>query len=538
MTKDKNLKNFDNNKEKTESSDPSYDNLVVNESLNLIAKGAGIILVGTFIGSILSAIFPIIIARFYTPVEFGIYALAMTVFLFLTRISYLGLDDGCPRNISFYRGKKDYEKVKGVVDSSFQFIILSSILASVLLFLIADWLSLNIFNNENLSIPLKLLSISLPFFVLTGIIISVFRGFDRANENVYFAHILTGVGKILLVIPVIVIGLSFNYVFLAIAGNIILVFLIALIYYKIRKPKEIKIKKSKKIPVKKELLFFSLPLVFSGMAWFLLQGTDKFMIGLIMQEYDVGLYNAACTVSTYLNIFLVSIMFIYQPVGTKLFGAGKNLEIKKLYQTITKWVFLLASPVIMFVFLQPETTISILFGSEYSGAVFSLLVLFLAYTIRICLGPAGGSVIMLGKTKQLMYIVAFIAIANIVLNWLLIPIYGISGAAFATAISVLILSLLELGYLYRISRIQPIKKLYLKILCVYLFLMVFVYYIFNYLPFTFSALTKIILVVFSYILFFVLLIVFNLFREEDLLFVEIIEQKLGKRIPLIRRIIR
>jgi len=515
----------------------AYDKKLVNDSLQLIAKGTGIILTGTFIGSILAVLFPIIIARSYSPAEFGIYALAMTVFMFLAGISFLGLGDGCSRNIAYYRGKKDYKKARDIMISSFEFILISGIIFSILLFLSADWISLNLFNTYKLIRPLKILSFALPFWLLIDIIISVFRGFDQVKENVYFSHLLINVGKLLFVVPIIILGLSFNYIFYALAINIFVIFLIAIFYFKKKIPKEIKIKQSSS-SVKKDLLIFSLPLVFSGMSWFLLQATDKFMIGFFMEEYSVGLYNTACTISGYLNIFLVSIMFIYQPIGTKLYGAGKNLEIKELYKTITKWIFLIASPLIMLVFLQPEFVISLLFGAEYLGATFPLFLLFLAYTLRICLGPAGGSVIMLGKTRQLMYIVAGMAMMNIALNWFFIPIYGISGAALATGVSITILSLLELGYLYKISKIQPIKKLYVKMLGIFLFLMAVVYLIFQYLPITFSPSIKIILIIFAYILFFALLIIFNLFGEEDLLIIKLIEQKLRIRIPFIRRIIR
>jgi len=527
----------DSKTKKIDSDKQDLDIDEVNRSLQLIAKGTGIILIGTLIGTILAAIFPIVIARYYTPTEFGIYALAMTVFLFLTQISYLGLDDGCPRNIALYRGRKDSDKVGHVIISTFEFIMISGFIASVILFLSADWISLTIFKTVELARPLRLMSFAVPFWLLIGTIVSIYRGFDRSKESVYFNSLLLQGGKIFFALPVIIFGLSFDYIFYAITINIIVVFLVAAIYYQRRKPQKLNLKKSKS-PIKKELLFFSLPLVFSGMSWFLLQATDKFMIGFSMTEYNVGLYNSACTVSMYLNIFLVSVMFIYQPVGTKLFGAGKNLELKKLYQTITKWIFLAASPLIMLVFLQPNFVISFLFGKQYLGSVVPLSILFLTYAIRICLGPAGGSVIMLGKTKQLMYIVAGIAFMNIALNYFLIPIYGITGAAIATGASIITLSILEVGYLYKISNIQPMKKLYLKIMSVFLFLMAIMYLVFQYVPIQFSMFTRILLIILSYLLFFILLIVFNLFRKEDLLLIEMVEQKIGRKIPLVRRIIR
>jgi len=524
-------------KEKTARHTQAHDKKLVNDSLQVVVKGTGIVLIGTLIGSILAAIFPIIIARTYSPAEFGIYALAMTVFLFLAQISFLGLDDGCSRNIALYRSKRDYGKVKGTIVSSLEFILISGIVASTFLFLSADWISLNLFHNYELSSALKILAFGLPFWLLTGIIVIIFRGFDRSKENVFFSHILLNGGKLLFVVPIIIFGLAFKYIFYAITINIIFVFFIAVYYFKKNIPKEAKVKRSSE-SVKKELLIFSLPLVFSGMSWFILQATDKFMISFSMGEYQVGIYNAAATISSYLNIFLISIMFIYQPVGTKLYGAGKRLELKELYQTITKWIFLIASPLIMLVLLQPTSVISLLFGSEYLDALFPLLFLFLAYTIRICLGPISGSIVMLGKTRQLMYIVTSVAMANIMLNLLLIPIYGISGAALATGSSLILLSLFELIYLYKISKIQPIKKVYAKMLAIFLLAMTMVYMTLQYLPITFTTFGQIAIVLFSHLLFFALLIIFHLFGEEDLLIVNMVEKKLGIKIPFVRRIIR
>lgn len=540
MTKEEEIDcvNRKNKGKKTGDTSSVYDAILLNESLQLIAKGTGIILAGAFIGSALAAIFPIILARFYSPAEFGIYVLTMTVFLLLVPIFSLGLGNGCSRNIAFHRGKKDYKKVKDVIVSSFELVTVSGIAASIFLFLSADWISLNIFNTEGLIMPLKVISFALPFWLIIDIIVNIFRGFDRTKESVYFYNFLMDGGKLIFIVPVVILGLSFNYIFYALVANIIVVFFIASFYFKRKIPEEIKNRRSEKSTVKKDLLVFSLPLVISGMSLLLIQSTDKFMVGFFIGEYNVGLYNAACIVSGYLNIFLVSTVFIYQPVGAKLYGSGKNLEIKELYQTITKWIFLLASPFIMFILLQPGAAISLLFGSIYLKATFPLIILFVACALRICLGPIEGSIIMFGKTRQLMYIVVVIAMMNIALNWFLIPLYGISGAAIATGISLTVLSFLELGYLYKISKIHPVKKLYVKMLTIFLSLMAVIYLIFQYLPSTFSLPAKILIIIFSYFLFFVLLIIFNLFSQEDLLIIELIEQKIGIKIPLIRRIIR
>ena len=514
-----------------------YDSAIVNTSLQLITKGTGILFIGTVIGTIFQAFFPIMIARYYTPADFGVYTLAVTVFFLLLPISNSGIGEGCCRHIAFYRGKGDYKKIKEVIISSIELILIIGILVAILLFLSAEWISINIFNTEALITPLKILAVALPFWLIIDIIVATFRGFDRTQESVYFWSILIYGGKLLFIIPVLILGLPFNYIFYAFTGNVLIVFLIAVIYFKRKIPKEIKTIRPNN-SVKKDLLIFAIPLILSGMALLLLQGIDKFMIGYYMQDYDVGIYNVAFTISGYLHIFLVSFVFIYQPVGTKLYAQGKDLEIIQLYQTITKWIFLLASPIIMFVFIAPEITISVLFDVTYLGASLPLLILFVAYSIHIGLGPASGSIIMLGKTKQLMVIVGSMAVINLILNWYLVPIYGIFGAAIATGTSIIILSFLQVGFLYKVSKIHPFKKLYFKIISAFMFSFAIVYLLINYLPINFSAYGKILLIICSYIFFIVLLIIFRLFKEEDLLIITLIEKKLKIKIPFIRKIIR
>ncbi len=83
---------------------------IVNQSLQKIAKGTGIIFIGTMIGMLLGFVGRIIIVRYTTQTEYGIYSLALVIISIFATISTLGLPEGSTRYIEYFRGKNE-EKI-------------------------------------------------------------------------------------------------------------------------------------------------------------------------------------------------------------------------------------------------------------------------------------------------------------------------------------------------------------------------------------------------------------------------------------------
>jgi len=83
---------------------------IVNQSLQKIAKGTGIIFTGTIIGMLLGFVSRIIIVRYITQSKYDIYSLALVLISFFATISTLGFQEGSTRYIAYFRGKKE-EKI-------------------------------------------------------------------------------------------------------------------------------------------------------------------------------------------------------------------------------------------------------------------------------------------------------------------------------------------------------------------------------------------------------------------------------------------
>ena len=509
---------------------------IVNQSLQKIAKGTGIIFIGTIIGMLLGFIGRIILVRFTTQTEYGIYTLALVIISIFATISTLGLQEGSTRYIAYFRGKKEEGKVRGVISSSIKIASIASISLAVISFFISDFISINIFHTSELSTPLKIFSIAIPFTVLITVFIAIFRGFDRVDAQVYFNNILRPALYLLLLIAVILFGLSFLGVVYAYVLSIAVTCVVFVIYLMKKYPLPIRSSSSITNPMTKELLFFSVPLLAVSMLQMITTWTDTLMLGYFKTPDVVGLYNAALPLANLISIVLLSVNFLFVPIISSLYAKNLMTEMKRSYAILTKWIFLVTVPIFFVLFLFPDVVLNLLFGSRYIGAAIALQILSLGFFVHVFLGANGGMLTVRGKTKFLMWSFLIGAIINITLNAVLIPPLGIMGAAIASALSLISVKVFNAIKLYQLDEIHPFTKNYLKSIIAFAILMYFItiithnFVIALWMPFVF-------LVIFLTI-YVLSLILVKSFDNEDIMMLLAIEKRAGINLATIKRIFR
>jgi len=142
---------------------------------------------------------------------------------------------------------------------------------------------------------------------------------------------------------------------------------------------------------------------------------------------------------------------------------GKIEELKRVYQVLTKWIFLATLPLFAMIFLFPEATIGFFFGAKYLEASKALQILALGFMFHVLLGLNGWSLVVIKESGFVMYSTMISAVINVVLNVLLIPTYGIEGAATATAISYFTTNVLNSLRLHQMAKVQPFSRNYTKV---------------------------------------------------------------------------
>jgi len=513
------------------------DSFELSESLQKLTKGTGLVFIGQMIMTFFGFIGYVLIARHWTESDLGIYSLALTILSICTTFSVLGLTSGVVRSIAHSRGKNEIKKIPDFIAASIFYILITSIILGIILFFLSEEISLYIFNEPSLITPLKIFAIAVPFPSLINVIVSIFRGFDEIKPTIYFTYIFQSMLFPILTAGLILFNLAFINVFYVNLFSFIITFVLLLIYFLKTTSSWLKFtRKSLTSPYSKELILFSLPLLGTSVLGFILNSTDKLMLGGLKNAADVGLYSVAIGLAPFLSFPLSVLIIVFIPIFSGLYAKGLIEEMKRDYSILTKWICLASLPLFFIFFLFPEPIISILFGSNYIPAEFALRILSIAYIINNFAGPCGATLLAFGRSQFIMIATLASAIINIVFNALLIPPYGLIGAAVATGLAVISINFLRTWKIYSLGKIQPLSKNLIKPSLLSIIIMIAFYFATK--PFLFFTWwILILLIILFYIIFIVSILITKSLDEEDLKVLYALEKKTGLRSNLIRKLI-
>ncbi len=510
------------------------DQNLISYSLHKVATGTGIILFGMLLSIFLQFLSRILIARYWTAAEFGVFSLSISIFYITSSISTLGFRQGLTRNIAYTRNGKKFDKISNYISFSIISGLIFSIVLGFILFLFSESLALNVFNDTSLVNPLKIISACIPFLTIIQIIISVYRGFDKVRPVFYFEHLLINVIFVILIITVIFANISFINVFYSfLVSLIIALFLIILYSFK----DFVNIRKYfNKLQLKndaKELLIFSLPVLGSTMLRMIVTWTDTIMIGAIKNTVDVGFYSIAHDIAIFIQFPLSALLFIYLPLLTGLHAKKKNKEIIKIYKIISKWLVSLSLPFFLFIFLFTNESIIYPFGQVYVDAVLALRILAIACLFNVIAGPCGETLIAMGKSKFMLYATLTTAVINLLLNFLLIPKFGIVGASIATSISIIFINILRMLKLYKLGKIHSFSKNLVKPAIITTLILIPIY-ILLFRGIVISLFMTATMFIIFYLVYLIIFLGTKSIDKEDIDLLKMLEQKNGKNNTKIR----
>ena len=188
--------------------------------------------------------------------------------------------------------------------------------------------------------------------------------------------------------------------------------------------------------------------------------------------------------------------------------------------------------------LFPDSILRILFGEEYVSGATALSILSLGFFLSVSVGPVASIILTLGRTKLNLLVSIISALLTVILSIVLVPIYGINGAAVATGISQVSFTAILFLFVYKFLKTQPFNLHYIKAVCAVLISSSLIYFIFKttftLIPLPF-LLMSFVLFLFLYIF---LLLIFKSLDEEDLMIIKALEKKTGIRLGWIRRVMR
>ena len=182
-----------------------------------------------------------------------------------------------------------------------------------------------------------------------------------------------------------------------------------------------------------KLLTFGYPFVFSGLGAFILTYSDRYFLNYYSHLSNVGIYSLGYKFGFLLMTFPVRPVFNIWMV--QRFEILKKENYEELFNQFLAWFVIVTLSVALFIALGVEDLLKIMSSPLFWDAYKIVPIILLAYFFQACTDFFNFGILHSGKTKHMAYATTLSAGVIIVLSFVLIPRYGIHGAAWVTSIS-------------------------------------------------------------------------------------------------------
>lgn len=360
-----------------------------------------------------------ILARIFSPVQFGIYGIATLVLGFLEMLTETGI------NIFLIQQDKDVDKY---INSAWVVSIIRGILIGVLIFILAPFIAL-FFGSPQASYILYLVSV-----------VPIIRGFInpaciKYQKNLEFNKQFRYDAVIFLVDVIFAIILGFitkseNSLVWAMIISTTLEVVLSFIYFK-PTPK-FKFNKEKT----SEVINRGKWITGAGIANYLFQNIDDIVVGRVLGTATLGIYQQAYKIST------VPVSEVGEVFNKVTFPIYVNLtdDKKRLTKAFLKTLLIICFFVIPFgfiVFKFPVQIISIALGDKWLSAAPVLQLLAIYGVVKAISNSFFSLFLGIGKQEVVTYITLTSTICLIAILYPLIKVFGVLGAGYATIIATL-----------------------------------------------------------------------------------------------------
>lgn len=387
-----------------------------------VSKNVSWILIQNIFSMICSVFVTAIVARHYGAAGYGYINFAQSFVALFSFIAIMGTNHIIMKNLS-------EDKIEdGIVLGSNLFI---RIILAIISLLVSQGISLLIYDKD---INILILLFNLNTILCSFDVFSYYAQSKMQNKYISISKIISITVFSILKLLVIFLDLNINFFVLTyLIETIIYSVLLYISYRKISSNRNVKWKID--YSYIKELLKKGKYYALASLMVTIYLRIDQVMLGtMISDKSQVGIYSAAVRISEIWTFVPISIITSYKPIiinEKEKSKAKYDKELSKLYNIVSFVCFLFV--VIICVF--GKLGIYILYGNEYSNAYIPLIIL----TIGIWFGVLGNIhyiwMICENKEKYSTFYSFSGCITNIIFNFLLIPKYGIIGAAIATLIS-------------------------------------------------------------------------------------------------------
>ena len=415
-----------------------------------LGKGAGISLAGRGLGSALTALQEILLARLLGSQSYGVYSLGTAFLQILLIPATLGLNQGVIR-FGAPTWRTEPPRFREVLLKSIGFSAASASAIGLVLFLLAPWLGGAFFGKPALVPVLRVIALCIPLAALLRVAAAATRVSLRMKYSVLSEDVLQPLVFVLAFLLLYAAGYRLGGALAALllsfglGLSLAAAFVIRLYRPQLAAPRGA-------FPAR-ALLAFSLVTAANAAVTLLISRVDRLVVGYFLPAGDVGIYQAASQVAIVFTMIVGAFNVVLAPMVPDLYHRGQFDRLEELYRVGARWAIYVSLPVFISVVILRTELLGIVFGEEYMRGAAPMVILSLGQMVNVATGGVGFLMMMTGRQQKLLTISAVVLVGNLILSIALTPRFGLVGAATATALTVSALfawAILDVRKAYRI----------------------------------------------------------------------------------------
>ena len=430
------------------------------QQIGHISRQSAVYFAGTIFTALSGYLFKVYLARVLGAEALGIYALGMTLVGFLGVFNALGLPQSALRFVASYTALGKSDLLRGFLFRSTILLLASNAVLGAVVFVAGPWIAFRVYHTVALSLYLGFFAVIMVSGALNVFLGQVLAGFKDVARRTVITSFVAGPVTIVLTLAFVHSGFGLKGYILAqvVSGCVALLFMLVSTWKFIPKAAS-----SRWPSLERDVIAFSGVALGVGFLEFVMAQADKVLIGIYLNAREVGIYAVACALVAFIPIVLQSVNQIFSPTIAELHSSGQQDLLSRLFQMLTKWILALALPLVgaMIVFAP---AIMRMFGRDFEASGAILVIGTLGQLVNCAVGSVGYLLLMSGHQGTLIRIQIVVACLMVLLNAVLIPQWGIVGAAVSAGAMNAVSNFWYLRSVRRRLGLSPYNRSYVRLI--------------------------------------------------------------------------
>ena len=383
------------------------------------------------------------INKMYGTAFVGTFTTIQSLFFIISILCTLGFDT---LSLKLFSSHNNVSYLLSVYKTMIRSVIIISTLLAFLIYFNSDFISV-FFGNRMLSLPIKILSLSLIPLAIINIHSQIFRAFKNMYFHSMYNRKFIVVLMFLLFIILLTLGIDFdsNKIFYFYVYSMFFLGIISSFhldkYFKFKKKEVVNYHSNFEKLSFSKLLASSKSMLIINIVFIIFQYIDILLLAFLSTDENVGIYTIILKISSVTGLILMAINSIAGPIISKLYFDDKIDEFHKYIKGMVRLSVAFSIPILLSIIIFSSLILGV-FGEQFVHYKYALIIMCLAQFINVSSGSVGLIMQMTNNEKVFRNIIIFSIVVNLILNIILIPKFHVWGAVYSSSFSLVLWNVL------------------------------------------------------------------------------------------------